>query len=187
MTGQVLNSRGAEGMGAAGGAYDDLSAEFRTAGGTLALPHPSCRTAGGGDGVGRALPRPVPYCSRRTDGRPMERGPPPAPVGAAVSPFRHPPGSGGFPVSHPQGAPSMRLLARVTTAALIALAPVLAGTPSSAAPAQDPAPLIASKDAVPGHYIVTLDAGIDPATLAGQLKVEPTFTYSKALNGFAVP
>ncbi|WP_326684048.1 S8 family peptidase [Streptomyces microflavus] len=81
----------------------------------------------------------------------------------------------------------MRLLARVTTAALIALAPVLAGTPSSAAPAQDPAPLIASKDAVPGHYIVTLDAGIDPATLAGQLKVEPTFTYSKALNGFAVP
>ncbi|MFJ8842659.1 S8 family peptidase [Streptomyces cyaneofuscatus] len=81
----------------------------------------------------------------------------------------------------------MRLLARVTTAALLALTPVLAGTPSAAAPTEDPAPLIASTDAVPGHYIVTLDAGTDPATLAGQLKVEPTFTYSKALNGFALP
>ncbi|MFI8160081.1 hypothetical protein ACIF6I_12810 [Streptomyces microflavus] len=46
MTGQVLNSRGAEGMGAAGGAYDDLSAEFRTAGGTLALPHAALLAAG---------------------------------------------------------------------------------------------------------------------------------------------
>ncbi|NEB35614.1 class I SAM-dependent methyltransferase [Streptomyces sp. SID14515] len=37
--GQVLNSGGAEGVAAARRAYDDLSAEFRTPDGTLALPH----------------------------------------------------------------------------------------------------------------------------------------------------
>lgn len=39
MTGQALNSRGPEGRAAAGGAYDDLGVELRTAGGTPALPH----------------------------------------------------------------------------------------------------------------------------------------------------
>ncbi|CAM5388010.1 hypothetical protein SALBM217S_09856 [Streptomyces griseoloalbus] len=110
---------------------------------------------------------------------PWERRFPPfaTPQGVAVSPSATP----------RRELPPCVCSPELSTAALIALAPVLAGTPSSAAPAQDPAPLIASKDAVPGHYIVTLDAGIDPATLAGQLKAQPTFTYSKALNGFAVP
>ncbi|NEC20936.1 methyltransferase domain-containing protein [Streptomyces parvus] len=44
--GQVLNSGGAEGMVAARRAYDDLSAEFLTEGGLLALPHVALLAAG---------------------------------------------------------------------------------------------------------------------------------------------
>ncbi|MFJ6798221.1 S8 family peptidase [Streptomyces sp. NPDC091268] len=82
----------------------------------------------------------------------------------------------------------MRLLARVATATLVALAPVAAGTASSAAaPEPTPAPLIASANAVPGQYIVTLDHGVDALKLAETLNVKPTYTYGKALNGFALP
>ncbi|MEY2228017.1 MULTISPECIES: S8 family peptidase [Streptomyces] len=83
----------------------------------------------------------------------------------------------------------MRFVARVATAALVALAPVAAGTASSsaAAPEPTPAPLVASANAVPGQYIVTLDKGVDAVKLAKTLGVKPTFTYGTALNGFAVP
>ncbi|WP_405711533.1 S8 family peptidase [Streptomyces xanthophaeus] len=83
----------------------------------------------------------------------------------------------------------MRLVARVATAALIALAPVAVGTASSsaAAPEPTPVPLYTSTDAVPGQYIVTLDKGVDAAKLAQKLGLKPSFVYSKALNGFAVP
>ncbi|MEV1087658.1 hypothetical protein [Streptomyces microflavus] len=46
VTGQVPNSRGPEGMAAAGGAYDDLGVELRTAGCTPALPHAALLAAG---------------------------------------------------------------------------------------------------------------------------------------------
>ncbi|NED02724.1 class I SAM-dependent methyltransferase [Streptomyces sp. SID6648] len=44
--GQVLNSRGAEGVVAARRAYDDLCAEFRTRDGLLVLPHRALLAAG---------------------------------------------------------------------------------------------------------------------------------------------
>ncbi|MFF3942691.1 S8 family peptidase [Streptomyces phaeofaciens] len=83
----------------------------------------------------------------------------------------------------------MRLIARAATAALMALAPVVAaGTVSSAhAPEPTPAPLRTSADAVPGEYIVTLDKGVDAAELARQLGLTPRHVYSSALTGFAVP
>ncbi|MFJ9343496.1 S8 family peptidase [Streptomyces sp. NPDC101733] len=82
----------------------------------------------------------------------------------------------------------MRLLPRVTIAALLALAPLSAGaTASWAAPEPTPAPLFTATDAVPGTYIVILDAGTDPAKLAASLGLEPAFLYTSAVNGFAVP
>ncbi|MEU9234967.1 S8 family peptidase [Streptomyces subrutilus] len=84
----------------------------------------------------------------------------------------------------------MRLLARVATAALIAsLVPVAAGTASSsaAAPEPTPAPLKTTANAVPGKYIVTLEKGVDAAKLAQKLGAKPSFVYTSALNGFAVP
>ncbi|QYA94630.1 class I SAM-dependent methyltransferase [Streptomyces anulatus] len=44
--GQVLNSGGAQGVAAARRVYDELSAEFRAADGTLALPHVALRAHG---------------------------------------------------------------------------------------------------------------------------------------------
>ncbi|MET9977657.1 S8 family peptidase [Streptomyces microflavus] len=60
---------------------------------------------------------------------------------------------------------------------------------ADAAPtAPEPAPLIKSAHAVSGEYIVTLDKTVaDPAAAAKKLGVKPTFVYSKALHGFAVP
>ncbi|MCX4691865.1 S8 family peptidase [Streptomyces sp. NBC_01408] len=83
----------------------------------------------------------------------------------------------------------MRLVARVATAALIALAPVAAGTASSsaAAPEPTPAPLMTSANAVPGQYIVTLEKGVDAAKTAEKLGLKTSFLYTSALNGFAVP
>ncbi|THA55784.1 S8 family peptidase [Streptomyces sp. A1136] len=80
----------------------------------------------------------------------------------------------------------MRLLARVTTAALLAMTPALAGNASAAVPEPTPAPLIASANAVPGQYIVTLEKGVDPAALTKKLGLRATFLYSHAINGFAV-
>lgn len=81
----------------------------------------------------------------------------------------------------------MRLIARVATAALLALAPVAAGTASAAAPEPTPVPLQTSANAVPGEYIVTLDKGVDAAKLAEKLKLKPRHVYSSAINGFAAP
>ncbi|MFD3806088.1 S8 family peptidase [Streptomyces sp. NPDC058611] len=81
----------------------------------------------------------------------------------------------------------MHLLARVATAALLAMTPALAGTASAAAPEPTPAPLKTAANAVPGRYIVTLDKGVDAAQAAKRLGLKPSFLYTSALNGFAVP
>lgn len=80
----------------------------------------------------------------------------------------------------------MRLLAaRLTTAALLTLTSVGAATASADTPDPTQAPLLTSANAIPGSYIVTLDKAIDPATFARQVGVQPKFTYTQALNGFA--
>ncbi|MFD3870912.1 S8 family peptidase [Streptomyces sp. NPDC058623] len=79
----------------------------------------------------------------------------------------------------------MRLLARVATAALLAVTPVTAGTASGAAPEPTPAPLFTAADAVPGRYLVTLEQGVDAERAARSLGLEPSFLYTSALNGFA--
>ncbi len=81
----------------------------------------------------------------------------------------------------------MRLFARVVTAALIALVPVAAGTASAAAPEPTPAPLLKADHPVPGQYIVTLEKGQDAAAVAKKLGVKPSFVYTSAMSGFAVP
>ncbi|MGW7315092.1 S8 family serine peptidase [Streptomyces sp. NPDC054865] len=78
-------------------------------------------------------------------------------------------------------------LAGAVTAALALTGPLASGTASASAPAPEPAPLIRAADPVPGQYIVTLDKLVDPAKAAQKLGLKPTFVYSKALNGFAVP
>ncbi|MFD8979407.1 S8 family peptidase [Streptomyces sp. NPDC059564] len=80
----------------------------------------------------------------------------------------------------------MRLLAaRLTTAAVLALAPVTAGTASAAAPEPTPAPLHTTANAIPGSYIVTLTKSFRPAEFAETLGLKPKFTYGHAINGFA--
>ncbi|MFJ6052381.1 S8 family peptidase [Streptomyces sp. NPDC092307] len=81
----------------------------------------------------------------------------------------------------------MRLLARLAVAALFAVTPVGVGTASASAPEPPPAPLVTSRDAVPGRYLVTLEEGHDPAAVAEALGLRPSFVYTSALNGFAVP
>ncbi|MEU4729120.1 S8 family serine peptidase [Streptomyces sp. NPDC023588] len=83
----------------------------------------------------------------------------------------------------------MRLLARLATAALLAVTPAAVGTASAAAPEPPaaPAPLITAAHAVPGKYIVTLAKDQDAAKLAKQLGLKPSFLYTAAMNGFAVP
>ncbi|MFE6836370.1 S8 family serine peptidase [Streptomyces sp. NPDC057705] len=81
----------------------------------------------------------------------------------------------------------MRLLARLATATLLAVTPVAAGTASAAAPEPDPAPLVKAANPVPGKYIVTLEKGQDAAKLAKKLGLKPSFVYTSAMTGFAVP
>ncbi|MEV7562191.1 S8 family peptidase [Streptomyces sp. NPDC089795] len=81
----------------------------------------------------------------------------------------------------------MRLLARLAVAALLAVTPVGVGTASAVAPEPPAAPLVTSRDAVPGRYLVTLAEGHDPAEVAEALGLRPSFVYTSALNGFAVP
>ncbi|MEU7552342.1 S8 family peptidase [Streptomyces sp. NPDC044571] len=81
----------------------------------------------------------------------------------------------------------MRLLARLATAVLLTAAPLAAGTASAAGPEPTPAPLYTSPNAVPGQYIVTLEKGVDGAVAAQQLGLKPSFVYTSAMNGFAVP
>ncbi|MFE2168271.1 S8 family peptidase [Streptomyces sp. NPDC059447] len=81
----------------------------------------------------------------------------------------------------------MRLLARLATAALLAATPVAAGTASAAAPEPTPAPLHTAANPVPGKYIVTLEKGQDAAKVAKKLGLKPSFVYTSAMSGFAVP
>ncbi|MFD9454937.1 S8 family serine peptidase [Streptomyces sp. NPDC059985] len=80
----------------------------------------------------------------------------------------------------------MRLLAaRLTTAAVLALTSVAAGTASADTPEPTPAPLISSANAIPGSYIVTLDKKFDPAEFAKTLGLKTKFSYTRTINGFA--
>ncbi|WP_030718942.1 S8 family peptidase [Streptomyces sp. NRRL F-2580] len=81
----------------------------------------------------------------------------------------------------------MRLLARLATTALLAVTPVAAGTASAAAPEPEPAPLVKAANPVPGKYIVTLEKGQDAAKVAKKLGLKPSFVYTSAMTGFAVP
>ncbi|MET9885090.1 S8 family peptidase [Streptomyces sp. NPDC006430] len=83
----------------------------------------------------------------------------------------------------------MRLMTRLATAVLLTVTPVVAGTASAAGPEPTPAPapLHTSANAVPGQYIVTLEKGQDAAKVAQQLGLKPSFVYTSAMNGFAVP
>ncbi|MEV7579620.1 S8 family serine peptidase [Streptomyces erythrochromogenes] len=81
----------------------------------------------------------------------------------------------------------MRLLVRLTVAALIAVAPALGGAAAADVPEPVRVPLFTSAAAVPGKYIVGLDDGVDADGLAERLGLEPTFVYGAAMNGFAVP
>ncbi|MFD6426187.1 S8 family peptidase [Streptomyces sp. NPDC060198] len=77
----------------------------------------------------------------------------------------------------------------LASAFALALAGPLATSAASAPtpPDPQPAPLIRAGDPIPGRYVVTLDPLVDAAKTAQKLGLAPTFTYSKALNGFAVP
>lgn len=77
----------------------------------------------------------------------------------------------------------------LASAFALALAGPLATSAASAPtpPNPQPAPLIRAGVPIPGRYIVTLDPLVDAAGTAQKLGLAPTFTYSKALNGFAVP
>ncbi|MFE9931421.1 S8 family serine peptidase [Streptomyces sp. NPDC005533] len=81
----------------------------------------------------------------------------------------------------------MRLLARLATATLLTVTPVAAGTASAAAPEPTPAPLVKAAHPVPGKYIVTLEKGQDAAEVAKRLGLKPSFVYTSAISGFAVP
>ncbi|MFG2618570.1 S8 family peptidase [Streptomyces sp. NPDC048507] len=81
----------------------------------------------------------------------------------------------------------MLMRVTVTVAALLAAAPMAAASASEAAPEPTPAPLRTAANPVPGNYIVTLNKGVDAARAAEKLGLKPSFLYSKALNGFAVP
>ncbi|MFD7559045.1 S8 family peptidase [Streptomyces sp. NPDC059835] len=80
----------------------------------------------------------------------------------------------------------MRLFARLATAALLAVPPIAAGPASAVAP-EPPAPLLTAADPVPGRYIVTLEEGRDAAKVARELGLKPSFVYTSAMTGFAVP
>lgn len=77
----------------------------------------------------------------------------------------------------------------LASAFALALVGPLATSAASAPtpPDPEPAPLIRAGDPIPGRYVVTLDPLVDAAKTAQKLGLAPTFTYSKALNGFAVP
>ncbi|MFK0235761.1 S8 family peptidase [Streptomyces vinaceus] len=81
----------------------------------------------------------------------------------------------------------MRLFARLATAALLTVPTVAAGSAAADTPEPTPVPLHTAANAVPGKYIVTLEKGVDAATAATKLGLKPSFVYSKAMNGFAVP
>ncbi|MEU1125349.1 S8 family serine peptidase [Streptomyces sp. NPDC005899] len=79
----------------------------------------------------------------------------------------------------------MRLRARWAPAALLLIAPLVGTGQATADTGETLVPVQKSVRAVPGQYIVTLSAGQAPDAMAEQLGVNPLFTYSKVLRGFA--
>lgn len=97
----------------------------------------------------------------------------------------------------------MRTPTRAVAAAILlaALCPI---APAAASPAHVPSPAsrYARSEAVPptaaaarpagirpipGHYLVTLQAGVDPTSVLDRLGVRPRFVYRSAFSGFAAP
>ena len=57
-----------------------------------------------------------------------------------------------------------------------------AGTPTAAPVA---APLLSSAEAIPGQYIVVLNQGANPRSVAAVAGISPRYVYTAAVNGFA--
>ncbi|WP_327326288.1 S8 family peptidase [Streptomyces sp. NBC_01210] len=77
--------------------------------------------------------------------------------------------------------------AAALTAALVAAGLMSASSQSAQASDEHAAPatLYRSANAVPGRYIVTLGKGVDSESMTGLAGVEPLFTYTSAMRGFA--
>ena len=75
----------------------------------------------------------------------------------------------------------------IGTMGMAAAAAVLATSPALAAdPLDDLAPLTTHGDkAVSGSYVVRVDQGVDPASVAKRLGVTPTHVYTATINGFS--
>jgi subtilisin family serine protease len=60
-----------------------------------------------------------------------------------------------------------------------------AGTPTQAASPERGAPLLSSAEGIEGQYIVVLNEGANPRSVAAIAGVNPRFVYTTAVNGFA--
>jgi aqualysin 1 len=91
---------------------------------------------------------------------------------------------------HDEAVTSTRAPAAILGVLGVGLALALAGCDALAPTAitPDAAPQLARQvagDVIPGRFIVTVRAGIDPAAVAGDHGVSPAYLYTRALNGFA--
>ncbi|MFN2383599.1 MAG: S8 family serine peptidase [Gemmatimonadota bacterium] len=79
-------------------------------------------------------------------------------------------------------------MTRTLSALLVALA--LISCDRGSAPVQPMGPdgpgrALGAAGTIPGRFIVTLRAGVNPGRLASEFGVQPDYVYSRALNGFA--
>ncbi|HEY0015973.1 MAG TPA: S8 family peptidase [Longimicrobium sp.] len=80
----------------------------------------------------------------------------------------------------------MKLSKTAVAVGALALAACSDQSPVSSARAPEAAPLMAaSANGIPGSYVVVLNEGADPRSVAAVAGVEPNFVYSAAVNGFA--
>ena len=80
----------------------------------------------------------------------------------------------------------MRRQSALVLASLVLAACADSATAPEANPVDQPAPVAAAMaPVIPGHFIVTLRAGENPAAVAREHGVTPDFVYTRALNGFA--
>ena len=80
----------------------------------------------------------------------------------------------------------MRLQSALVLASLVLAACADSPTAPGANPGNQPVPVAAAMaPVIPGHFIVTLRAGENPAAVAREHGVTPDFVFTRALNGFA--
>jgi aqualysin 1 len=82
-----------------------------------------------------------------------------------------------------------RTLAPLAVAALALAAACSDGEPTrqAAPPAEGGAALLRAPNAIPGEYIVVLNDGADPRSVAAVAGVSPRYVYTAVVNGFAAP